>query len=527
MRTKGEGKGDMEQDASTTTETAAAAPGVASRLRDVRWRELVSLRSIGFALARAWVYLMFIGAAASRVTWNGNPIPDVVFGISTVCLFLTMFLPAFRAKEFCACMSKPHVRWVVPALLCSGTLAVVSSTLSGVPAQILCVYGGVATGVGSGLLDLGYGELYRNVPSRQTAFEAPFAFLLAAVVYFVSWWLPPVGACLLACAIPLISSFILFGPLGVWSPASQPAVRPVPISIAKFAVRVGVCACLVGLADGMVRAVFIAAGGMGMRDLYHVPFLIASVITVVIIWGSLIVRKTFDLRWIYKVTVGIMAFVFQLLPIFVGTGLQSVLALAGYGTFNVLIWMLLADITYTYRLSSVTVFGIGWSMITLGVLLGSLAGSVVVAAFSPFSPRMLSIVALGATCAVLCSYMFVLKESDLVKMTASAESAEDAADKATSSASSEDGAPRPPRFVSRCRDIAERYGLTERETEVMISYAKGRSYARLQEELHASRGTVTTHLRHIYQKLDIHSKQELLDLIEGRVAPQEEGESKR
>ena len=112
-------------------------------------------------------------------------------------------------------------------------------------------------------------------------------------------------------------------------------------------------------------------------------------------------------------------------------------------------------------------------------------------------------------------------------MTALAESAEDAADKAASPVSDADGALRPPRFVSRCRDIAERYGLTERETEVMISYAKGRSYARLQEELHASRGTVTTHLRHIYQKLDIHSKQELLDLIEGRVAPQEEGESKR
>ena len=196
MRAQGEGKEDMEQDTSTTIETSAAGPDIAARLRDVRWRELVGLRSIGFALARAWVYIMFIGAAASCVTWNGSPIPDVVFGISTVCLFLTMFLPAFRAKEFCMFMSKPHVRWAVPALLCSGTLAVVSSTLSGMPVQALCVYGGVATGVGSGLLDLGYGELYRNVPSRQTAFEAPFAFLLAAVVYFVSWWLPPVGACL-------------------------------------------------------------------------------------------------------------------------------------------------------------------------------------------------------------------------------------------------------------------------------------------------------------------------------------------
>ena len=521
----------MGQASSPTNEEKAVdteGGGIAARLCGVRWRELVGLRSVGFALARAWVYLMFIGAAASCVTWNGHPVPSAAFGISTVCLFLTMFLPALRAKEFCEAMSKPGVRWFVPALLSMGTLAIVSSTLPGMPTQALCIMGGVTTGVGSGLLDLGYGELYRNVPSRQTAFEAPFAFLLASCVYFVSWWLPPVGASLLACAIPLVSSAILFGPLGVWSPASQPAVRPVPISITKFAVRVGVCACLVGLADGLVRAVFMEAGGMVMRDFYHVPFLVASVVTVVIIWGSLIVRKTFDLRWIYKVTVGIMAFVFQLLPIFVGTGAQSVLALAGYGTFNVLIWMLLADTAYTYRLSSIMVFGIGWSMITLGVLLGSFAGNAAVAAFSPFSPRMLSVVALAATCAVLCSYMFVLKESDLVQMTTQAERAEDAADAAGKDGAHGDGAgaaPRPPRFVNRCRDIAARYGLTERETEVMISYAKGRSYARLQEDLHASRGTVTTHLRHIYQKLDIHSKQELLDLIEGRdVRAGEKGE---
>ena len=36
-----------------------------------------------------------------------------------------------------------------------------------------------------------------------------------------------------------------------------------------------------------------------------------------------------------------MAFFFMLLPVFTGAqDVESVLALAGYGTFNVLIWML-------------------------------------------------------------------------------------------------------------------------------------------------------------------------------------------
>ena len=63
--------------------------------------------------------------------------------------------------------------------------------------------------------------------------------------------------------------------------------------------------------------------------------------------------------------------------------------------------------------------------------------------------------------------------------------------------------------------MATQFELSPKETEVMILFAKGRSATRIQEELFISKGTVSTHLRHIYQKMDVHSKQELLDIIEG------------
>lgn len=41
----------------------------------------------------------------------------------------------------------------------------------------------------------------------------------------------------------------------------------------------------------------------------------------------------------------VMAVFFMLLPVFTGfSEIESTIALAGYGTFNVLIWILLADI---------------------------------------------------------------------------------------------------------------------------------------------------------------------------------------
>lgn len=65
-----------------------------------------------------------------------------------------------------------------------------------------------------------------------------------------------------------------------------------------------------------------------------------------------------------------------------------------------------------------------------------------------------------------------------------------------------------------CRNIAAAHDLTPREEEVLELLARGRSASYIQKELFISLGTAKTHIRHIYRKLDIHSKQELLDLME-------------
>ena len=57
--------------------------------------------------------------------------------------------------------------------------------------------------------------------------------------------------------------------------------------------------------------------------------------------------------------------------------------------------------------------------------------------------------------------------------------------------------------------------LTPRELEVLIILAQGNTLARVQEELVISEGTAITHRRNIYRKLDVHSKQELIDFVAG------------
>ena len=61
--------------------------------------------------------------------------------------------------------------------------------------------------------------------------------------------------------------------------------------------------------------------------------------------------------------------------------------------------------------------------------------------------------------------------------------------------------------------IGQRFGLSGREVEVLTLYALGHTQARVSEELQLSQNTVHTHIKRIYEKTDLHSRQEILDYI--------------
>lgn len=77
--------------------------------------------------------------------------------------------------------------------------------------------------------------------------------------------------------------------------------------------------------------------------------------------------------------------------------------------------------------------------------------------------------------------------------------------------SADDGVPT--EIAQYCCELAADYGLTPREAEILALMALGRSAKYISEELLVSYNTTRTHVRHIYEKLNIHSKQELIDLV--------------
>ena len=70
------------------------------------------------------------------------------------------------------------------------------------------------------------------------------------------------------------------------------------------------------------------------------------------------------------------------------------------------------------------------------------------------------------------------------------------------------------RISKQAELLRQHYRLSARETEVMELIARGNTVARIAEDLVVSENTIRTHSKRIYTKLDIHKKQELLDLMD-------------
>lgn len=67
---------------------------------------------------------------------------------------------------------------------------------------------------------------------------------------------------------------------------------------------------------------------------------------------------------------------------------------------------------------------------------------------------------------------------------------------------------------SVCSQLAAKYSLTTRESEVFRLLARGRNVGFIQEALTLSRNTIKTHVANIYSKLDVHSHQDLIGMVE-------------
>lgn len=66
--------------------------------------------------------------------------------------------------------------------------------------------------------------------------------------------------------------------------------------------------------------------------------------------------------------------------------------------------------------------------------------------------------------------------------------------------------------MMRVDELSSKFGLTERESEVLYLAAQGKTNANIAADMILSEGTVKTHLHHVYRKFGIKTRTELMDI---------------
>ena len=163
--------------------------------------------------------------------------------------------------------------------------------------------------------------------------------------------------------------------------------------------------------------------------------------------------------------------------------------------FEVLTWALLVEIARTTHFSALLVFAVG----RLAVHLGIVAGEVV--AFALIGDVVLFAVVAVFVLAVSAGFTFADRDTTF-------------AFESPTPAELERIVPAASDVDARIAALAETYQLSPREKEVFALWVTGHGSKYIQEKFVISPATVKTHVRHIYEKCDVHNRAELMQKLE-------------
>lgn len=438
--------------------------------------------------------------------------------------------------------------WPMLALVVVGLLLVFAAGRVGGMALLPLLLGGaVLTGVGYGYFWGTWADCYGRMHPARTSFYLPVAFLLTAALFLAVSLLTEyagVPAIVLMLPLPVVSYACLLR-----CRAEKPDGRAAPEggtrrSLAALGSLLGlivaslVLSCLFGFVWELT--VF----SVGSVNEAHLAPLVANLAVAAGLVGLVLYARTrINLDMAYRLIVPVIVVLFAVLPFFWETNpvALNIIMSASYGLFDVIIWSLVVACSYDFAVSGYIVGGIVRALSVLLRLVGMGIGFLIT--LVPGKPSALIVgVSIGALYVLVMLGVFnMLRRKRRPAEGAEGERGEVEAPEARIAATTQQPqveaaptlatppapvAPAPPAStpnVATTNDtanqalyaaIAEDYGLTRREAEVLPYLARGRSAKVIAEALFVSESTVRTHIRRILEKTDLHSKQQVIDLIE-------------
>lgn len=227
-----------------------------------------------------------------------------------------------------------------------------------------------------------------------------------------------------------------------------------------------------------------------------------GLIALVVLAANLLFFHRFDTRLLYRLSLPLMVAALLVQPLFGSEEIvvADVLANASYAGFVILTMIILSSICFRFGVNALWLFGITRASRVVANVAGALLGESTVHASSTH----LSVELMVVIVTLVTASLFLLNDQDFRSAWGIVPQPEAGSAKRFNYYET---------FLGRCAQVAREYGLTHREEEVLALLAQGKSVPAIEKDLVISNGTAKSHVRHIYSKLGIHSRDELIEIV--------------
>ena len=448
----------------------------------------VPMLFLGVGFYRAWIEVTYTNPPMEipAVAAIGNNLQDVLLGFCLLaCALLAWRLHPLHAKR--------AVVWAATFAMCASTVLEYWSVYRPDLALPLAIPATVLSTVGLSIIILIWCELYSCLNPLRVALYYSGGLILGWVICYFLNGLSLDRLLNAATLLPLLSTYCAFecsagfNPLDLPHPPAKTGALPwkILIAVAVYTFAFGLFESSASIYTGPLSSWGMAVGAI-------VVFALATFFA-----------DRLRVEGLFRIALPLMILGLLLTAQFtqVFGEFSHFLIDFSYAIFLIFIMVIMCDYSRRSGVSAIWLFGIErfirFIVYAGGLNIERLLGS------SATQPSVVHIVLVIASVALI-AFVTVLLLADgnlLAKRVIGANLNDAAAD------------PRAAR-MDRIEALATAHNLTSREKEVFDLLLEDKSIAEIERELYISNGTVRAHIQHIYRKCGIHSRQELVELVD-------------
>lgn len=400
---------------------------------------------------------------------------------------------------------------------------------------VLLALAGTSLGIGDALMILVWGRFASTLSLKSTYIFVLSSYLVALLFYLILIFLPPLvlAICtLFTCLfLPMMTkrSMVLRPQILVYKPnqvAAKNAVSTIWRPVLLTAIFAFISNFTLIISDHQSVDPSIAQG---------TSFVFTLGVVLVMLIPALVAPRRVNIGMAYRVALPLAAGGLLLFALFSQTdsGISNSMVAMGWLLADLVAWCVIANSAARTRIPAFILFGGAHFVFSFASLAGTLTGNYFYSALDRSSITLMTIALVGMY-ALVTALAFLIKDRRL--STSIEETEEPFIAEATEKEFHEKTHaenPAPPllaphttaeevyvfkdRFQEKIQNMSKQAHLTPRESEVLRFLAQGRSTQYMADSLFVSENTVKSHVKNIYQKLKVHSKQEIIDIINSEI----------